>query len=187
MDNPILDTLVRYAKNGIRFYDSLVYYAKPPNSYIGAAIFLSYIVLALYSTLRISYSLYTQYASLYHTSNTSKDAESLKVAKAARARHIKIYTFLASISFATLSYHMLFFLINHYFEYIGATNRDFSAVSGKRLGKWMLDSTLFQDFASELVANEANATWAQFAILATWFWNIWIARKSMLQISNICF
>jgi hypothetical protein len=175
----IYDLITSYAKNGIPFYDSLVYYAKPPHSYIGAAIFLSYIVLALYSTLSIVASLYTQYTRLYHGSNTAKDGEALRNAKSARARHIKIYTFLASVSFATLSYHMLFFLITHYFAYTGASDRDFSSISVAGLKKWMLDSTLFQDFAAELVKNEANAMWTQLAILATWFWNVWMARKGM--------
>jgi hypothetical protein len=177
----ILSSIAGYAKNGIPFYDSLVYYARPPHSYIGAAIFLSYIVLALYSTLRIVGSLYTQYTRLYHGSNTTKDGEALRSAKDARARHIKIYTFLASVSFATLSYHMLSFLITHYFAYTGATDRDFSSVSAEGLKRWMLDSTLFQDFAAELVENEQNAVWTQLAILATWFWNIWMARKGMLN------
>jgi hypothetical protein len=158
----------------IPIYDTLVHYATPPNSYIGAFIFLSYIVLALYATLSIAYSLYTQYTSIFHT--PTKD-ENLKAAKIARARHIKIYTFLASISFATLSYHMLFFLITHYLEWSGDKNRSWSAVSGEKLKKWMIESTLFQDFASELVQNVPNAVWTQLAILATWFWNLWMARK----------
>jgi hypothetical protein len=157
----------------IPIYDSLVYYATPPHSYIGATIFLSYIVLALYATLGITYSLYTQYTQIYST--PSKDAN-LTTARAARARHIKIYAFLASISFATLSYHMLFFLITHYTRWSG---RPLSEASGALVGTWMLESSLFQDFAAELVRDRANAVWTQVAILGTWFWNLWIARKGM--------
>lgn len=160
----------------IPIYDTLVHYATPPNSYIGAFIFLSYIVLALYATLSITYSLYTQYAAIYHNSTPTKD-EKLKTARTARARHIKIYAFLASISFATLSYHMLFFLITHYFDWTGVKHRNVSAISGNGLKRWMLESTLFQDFASELVQNVPNALWTQIAILATWFWNVWVAQK----------
>jgi hypothetical protein len=160
----------------IPFYDDLVYYATPPNSYIGATIFLSYIVFALYATSSIVYSLYTQYTAIYHQKKPTKDAK-LDAAKTARARHIKIYAFLASISFATLSYHMLFFLITHYLNWTGDKHRDLSTLTGTKLKSWMLQSTLFQDFAGELVQSKGNAVVTQLAILGTWYWNIWMAGK----------
>jgi hypothetical protein len=160
----------------IPFYEDLVYYATPPNSFIGATIFLSYIVFALYATCSIAYSLYTQYTAIYCPQKPNKDAR-LDAAKTARARHIKIYAFLASISFATLSYHMLFFLITHYLDWTGDKHRDLSAVTGTKLKSWMLQSTLFQDFARELVQSKGNAVVTQLAILGTWYWNIWMAGK----------
>jgi hypothetical protein len=165
----------------VPIFDTLAHYATPPNSYIGAFVFLSYIVLALYATLNITYSLYTQYSTIFH--KPTKD-EKFEAARAARARHIKIYAFLASISFATLSYHMLFFLITHYLEWSGDESRSWSAVSIEKLQTWMLESTLFQDFATQLVQSVPNAVWTQLAILATWFWNIWMARKGKLFISS---
>jgi hypothetical protein len=159
-------------------YEELVYYATPPNSYIGATIFLSYIVAALYATFTITYSLYTQYTILFSQNVSTKD-EKRDAATVARARHIKIYAFLASLSFATLSYHMLMFLITHYLEWSGDKNRSLSDVSGDTLIRWMLESTLFQDFAKELVEDAPNAVWTQAAILATWFWNIWMDQKGM--------
>ncbi|KAF2825251.1 hypothetical protein CC86DRAFT_352572 [Ophiobolus disseminans] len=161
----------------VPIYDTLAHYATPPNSYIGASIFLSYIVLALYATLSITFSLYTQYTAIYHEPAPAKN-EKLKAARSARARHIKIYAFLASLSFATLSYHMLFFLITHYFAWTGDKTRSLSGVSGQTLKKWMLESTLFQNFASELVQDVPNALWTQIAILGTWFWNVWMAQKA---------
>jgi hypothetical protein len=158
----------------IPIYDTLAYYATPPNSYIGTTIFLSYIVLALYATLRIVASQYTQYSRIFHT--PTEDAK-LIAARTARARHIKIYAFLASVSFATLSYHMLYFLITHYLRWTGDANRTLSAVSIEKLQTWMMESSLFQDFATELVDSVPNAVWMQLAILATWFWNVWMARK----------
>jgi ABC-type Fe3+ transport system permease subunit len=164
----------------VPIFDTIAYYATPPNSYTGAIIFLSYIVLALYATLSIIYSLYTQYSSIF--SIPTKD-EKVKAARAARAQHIKIYAFLASVSFATLSYHMLFFLITHYLNWSGDKSGSWSAVSIQKLQTWMLESTLFQDFATELVQSVPNAVWTQLAILATWFWNIWMARKGNLIVS----
>jgi hypothetical protein len=157
-------------------YATLVHYATPPNSYIGASIFLSYIILALYATLSILISLYAQYTSIFTSPTTTKNAQ-LSNARTARARHIKIYAFLASVSFATLSYHMLFFLITHYFNWTGVSHHNFSAVSVAGLRDWMLESTLFQDFAKDLVKNAQNAAWTQAAILCTWFWNLWMAGK----------
>ncbi|KAI4622486.1 uncharacterized protein J4E87_006428 [Alternaria ethzedia] len=146
------------------------------NTYIGTTIFLSYIVAALYATIKISYSLYSQYSAIFNTSSPSKN-EKLNAAKAARARHIKIYAFLASISFAMLSYHMLMFLITHYLEWSGDKSRSFSNVSADQVKRWMLESTLFQDFAQDLVKDAPNAVWTQAAILATWFWKIYMAQK----------
>ena len=54
---------------------------------------------------------------------------------------------------------------------------NFSDVTIDNLKSWMLDSTLFRDFAHDLVKSPANAVWTQAAILGTWFWNIWIAGK----------
>ncbi|CAO2647543.1 Nn.00g084650.m01.CDS01 [Neocucurbitaria sp. VM-36] len=158
-------------------YDTLVYYATPPNNYVGSAIFLSYIVAALSATSAIVYSLYSQYNTIFN-STTSPHDEKLQAAKVARARHVKIYAFLASISFATLSYHMLMFLISHYIDWSGAKSLNLSQLSANDLKRWMLDSTLFQDFAQELVKDAPNAVWSQAAIVATWFWNIWMAQKA---------
>jgi hypothetical protein len=168
--------LILTSTMGIPGYDTLVHYATPPNSYIGAFIFLSYIVLALYATLSIIISLFAQYKALFNT--PTNDAK-LNNARAARAQHIKIYAFLASISFATLSYHMLMFLIPHYLAWSRQNTPSLSSViSLSKLHTWMLESTLFQDFAADLVANAPNALWTQSAILATWFWNIWMAQQA---------
>jgi len=157
-------------------YNTLVYYATPPHSYIGTTLFLSYILAALYSTFRITYSLYIQYTSIFHTSTPDSNGN-LKAAKAARAKHIKAYAFLASISFATLSYHMLMFLITHYLEWSGAKTLSLNNVTIEKLKRWMLASTLFHDFAQDLVKDAPNVVWTQAAILGTWFWSIYIGQK----------
>ncbi|KAH7381364.1 hypothetical protein DE146DRAFT_681874 [Phaeosphaeria sp. MPI-PUGE-AT-0046c] len=162
----------------VPFIDALAAYATPPNNHIGTTLFLSYIVLALYATFTITYSLYAQYNIIYHSASPSKDA-AITAAKIARARHIKIYAFLASVSFATLSYHMLFFLITHYQRWSGESS--LATISGDKLVRWMLHASLFKDFANELVENASNATWTQLAILATWSWNVWMARKARIR------
>jgi hypothetical protein len=149
-------------------------YATPPTNYIGTTLFLTYIASALYATFSITYSHYTQFTNLA----PAKDAKVNK-ARAARARHITIYAFLESISFATLSYNMLMFLITHYLEWSGDARSNLNSMSAGKLGAWMLESTLFQDFAGDLVKNAPNALITQISILATWFWSIWVAQKGM--------
>ncbi|CAA9966040.1 hypothetical protein PTMSG1_09399 [Pyrenophora teres f. maculata] len=158
-------------------YNTLVYYATPPHSYIGTTIFLSYILGALYSTFKITFSLRKQYTAIFHAPTPEKDGN-VKASKEARAKHIKVYAFLASISFATLSYHMLMFLITHYLEWSGAKTLSLTNVSIDKLKRWMLASTLFYDFAQDLVRDAPNAVWTQAAILGTWFWSIFIGQKA---------
>lgn len=157
-------------------YDALVCYTTPPNNYIGTTLFLSYIVAALYATFAITWSLYSQYAAIFNRPTSKKD-EKLDAARTARARHIKIYAFLASLSFATLSYNMLMFLITHFLDWSAKRSQNLSDVTIEQLKRWMLESTLFQDFAQDLVKNAPNAAWAEATILATWFWNIYMAQK----------
>lgn len=160
-------------------YDALVYYTTPPNNYIGTILFLSYIVAALYATIAITWSLYSQYSTIFNGPPSKKD-EKLDAARTARARHIKIYAFLASLSFATLSYNMLMFLITHFLEWSTKKSQNPSDVTVEQLKRWMLESTLFQDFAQDLVKNAPNAVWTEAAILATWFWNIYMAQKGKI-------
>lgn len=40
---------------------------------------------------------------------------------------------------------------------------------------WMLESTLFESFARELVSDGPSTVWTQVGLLGTWFWNVWIA------------
>lgn len=150
--------------------DALFLYASPPFNYLGTTLFLSYILLALYFTFSISTSLYAQY----------KRLSSLKIkedVKNARTRHIKIYAFLASVSFAILSYNMLNFLIQSLTVWARTQNLLGRRVSLVGLRYWMLETNLFGTFARELVGEKPSAFWTQAALLQTWFWNIWMAYK----------
>ncbi|KAK7185947.1 hypothetical protein DPSP01_009901 [Paraphaeosphaeria sporulosa] len=151
--------------------DTIARYANPPFNYLGTTLVLSYILLALYFTLSISTSLYGQY----------KRLPSIKLAedvKNARARHIKIYAFLASVSFAILSYTMLNFLIQSLTAWARTQNLLGRRVSLFGLRYWMLETNLFGTFARELVRNRPSAFWTQAALLQTWFWNVWMAYKA---------
>ncbi|KAJ4349516.1 uncharacterized protein N0V89_008132 [Didymosphaeria variabile] len=152
--------------------DTLARYANPPFNYLGTTLFLSYILLAFYFTFTISLSLYGQY----------KRLSGLKVAedvKNARRRHIKIYAFLASIGFALLSYNMLSFLIQSLTTWARTQNLLGRRLSLLDLRFWMLETNLFGTFAQELVQKRPSAFWTQAALLATWFWNVWMAFKGL--------
>ncbi|KAF1828548.1 hypothetical protein BDW02DRAFT_224142 [Decorospora gaudefroyi] len=155
-------------------YNTLAHYATPPHNYIGTTIFLSYILVALYATLTLTYSLRKQYTtvSISHLPAISHNEK----ARLAQTRYyIKIYVFLASISFASLSYYMPMFLVTQFLEWKRHDTNSGRTWEGVK--RWMLDSSLFQDFAKDLVRDAPNAVCTQSAILATWFWNIWMARK----------
>ncbi|KAF2998552.1 hypothetical protein E8E13_005404 [Curvularia kusanoi] len=169
----------------------LAQYTTPPNNYIGSTLFLSYIVVALYLTLTISYSLYTQFTSLFRSSPASPFSKSSQNGadqpsiRNARARHIKIYGALALLSFGSISYHMLGFLITSFLDWHGSTSpRNVLAVLSSsnavsQLKAWMLQTGLFNNFAAELVADPQSAVWAQLAVLSSWGWNLWMGRKAL--------
>lgn len=157
--------------------DALVARATPPYNVLGSTLFLSYIVLALYFTTSILLSLYRQYIAIFFSANAAKDDKKTEAIKSVRARHINIYAFLSSISFATLSYHMLGFLIASYTNWAGPQGLWETDMTIESLKSWMLETSLFESFAKELVRDGPSTAWTQAAIVGTWFWNIWMAGK----------
>jgi hypothetical protein len=128
-------------------------YTSPPTNYLGATLFLSYIASALYLSTTITFDLWKQYNATLAA--PSKDA-TVSANRAARTRHVKIYAFLASISFATLSYHMLSFLLASFAAWDGTARFEWQRASAGALGRWMLETALFEDFAKELVVDGAH-------------------------------
>ncbi|KAF3042691.1 hypothetical protein E8E12_007677 [Didymella heteroderae] len=167
--------------------NTLTQYITPPNNYIGSTIFLSYILVALYLTSTIGYRLYTQYAAVFNLHPSSppsrfkQNGQGKVETRSARKRHVKIYTALALISFTSISWHMLGFLITSFLDWSDSGTRNVFAVLGSnasnQLKRWMLETSLFSDFAVQLVADGESAVWTQFAILATWGWNLVLASK----------
>jgi hypothetical protein len=149
-------------------------YTSPPTNYLGATLFLSYIASALYLSTTITLDLWKQYNATLAA--PSKDA-TVSTNRAARTRHVKIYAFLASISFATLSYHMLSFLLASFAAWDGTARFEWQRASAGALGRWMLETALFEDFAKELVVDGASAICTQASVLVIWFWGIWVAQK----------
>ena len=147
-------------------------YTAPPFNYLGTTLFLSYILLALFLTLSITLSLRTQY-------NRIPSSKAPFDIKNARRRHIKIYAFLASLSFALLSTNMLGFLITSMTAWARARSLLGERVGVESLGRWMLESGLFGDFARELVGRKGSAVWTHGAVLGTWGWGVWMGGKGV--------
>lgn len=73
----------------------------------------------------------------------------------------------AAISFAVLSFHMLNVLITSYKLWAGTEDFDFSELSVDAAWKWMVESTLFQDFARDIIGNDVAWWWTQLALIWT--------------------
>ncbi|PSN75650.1 hypothetical protein BS50DRAFT_478408 [Corynespora cassiicola Philippines] len=167
--------------------DFLTQYGSPPTNYLSTTLFLSYIASALYLTFSISISLHAKYTAIFHAedeptpeSNPKSKSQRLASAKEARKRHIQIYAMLSGIIFASLSYRMLHFLTLSFYAWRSEKShlgKDVP-ISGGEVGAWMLETSLFDDFAHELVRDGPSAVWAQLAILGTWFWGLWMATKA---------
>lgn len=121
-----------------------------PN-YGGTVIFLSYIVAAL----ALTYSIVTR---LVRRANTSRVAP-----------RVSLRILFACISFTTLSYYMSAFLFHSHSTWASprALNLD--------VWNWMLGSSLFTDFAQELLSNEWATVWTTATLLWTGAVNVWLA------------
>lgn len=135
----------------------------PSTNVLGALTFTLYVLSALVLTTYISISL-----------------SSVKHAR------IQLFTTLATISFATLSYHMLHFLINSYRAWalqqphpitlpqggngLGEIVAD--AWSKVDVWQWLKDSTLFEDFAHEALGSRARSWWTVIALCASIHWAV---------------
>lgn len=144
----------------------------PSTNVLGALTFTLYVLSALVLTTYISISLLRTYNTV-----------SLSSVQHAR---IQLFATLATISFATLSYHMLHFLINSYRAWalqqphlitlpqggngLGETVAD--AWSKVDVWQWLKDSTLFEDFAHEALGSQGRSWWTVIALCASIHWAV---------------
>jgi hypothetical protein len=169
-------------------YPSIEPYANPPTNYLGTTLFLAYIFLALVLTTYITLSLFKRYNATIVYPLISTTTPPSRQIRDVRARHIKIYAGLASISFAMLSFNMLNFLLIKYSNWSGGEARMLRSWEGISrdafvLKQWMLNSTLFESFARELVDDGPSTVWMQLSILGTWFWGVWMGGKGKSCVS----
>jgi hypothetical protein len=136
----------------------------------GAVIFVLYIIAALGLVAWIVLTLY----------RTSSPLSSSPDPKA----HQRIYSFsvLALVSFATLSYHMLSFLITSYCDWVVVRgialprSLSYNELMRLQLWQWAKTSTLFQNFAKKICTQwNGNWCWTEHVLIFSMAWNIYMA------------
>jgi len=154
----------------------------------GALIFSTYVVSALVLILLICSSLRSQYQHLLKSEDAKRTID--------LERRLQIFSTLSVLSFATLSYHMLSYLILSHQAW-AETNRillprrvwgDVSllGLGGQKvelhIWEWLISSTLFQDFAKTICDDSARFWWTQQALLVTMAWSVFMSFEGLLVI-----
>lgn len=147
----------------------------------GALIFTAYVASALFLVAFIHQSILRAY-----DATPKKKDDKLY-------RNLQVFSALSVLSFSTLSYHMLAYLIVSYRSW--ATQHGYELPQrlfggkgvlncrgdcrGLPIWSWLTTSTLFQDFANEICATHARFWWTQQALLATMAWTAFISIEGM--------
>ena len=128
---------------------------------LGATIFIFYILSALILTTRVTFSLYKSYTGLPNSTTTQISFR----------RRISLLALVALASFSLLSYNMLSFLIQSFLAYRHHHMSDSSQSIPllKLVWKWTTNSSLFTDFAWELIRTYESFLATEVALMATMF------------------
>ena len=125
------------------------------SNYFGAAIFWLYIFAALSLSSVVLYTLH----GLFHAPDRPKGT--------APKRLLWMFSTMALLSFATLSFNMLNVLIQSFNAWSRQTGVGSSSSLATRIWSWSITSTLFQDFGNAIVQDSVRYFWAQGALLGT--------------------
>jgi hypothetical protein len=155
-----------------------------PDNLLGAIIFVSYIIAALYFTLSIIIDI----SRLKFKTERNPNAKPSPLLTT-------LLTLLATISFTTLSYHMLNVLIQSYTQWTsthgsvdtrtlmqGMLPSPSSLLSYlskllASLGQWTRTSTLFADFAHALLTNPGRRALVELSLLWSVGWSCWMSEQ----------
>ena len=147
----------------------------------GALIFSAYVISALFLALFIIRSLFSSYHKLIKSQDSKKSSH--------LERRLQIFSTLSVLSFSTLSYHMLNYLIVSYSDWAHKNsfpspqrlygNASLLGSKGERVEihvwQWLTSSTLFQDFAEAVCGDSARFWWTQQALLMTMGWSVFMS------------
>jgi hypothetical protein len=108
----------------------------PPTNYIGTILFLGYIAVALLLIFFIlAKDIFPRWSAL----------------KDGRSGRVHMLTALASISLSVLAFNMMSFLLQSFFNYLRQAGK---GVSLDQIWPWLLNSSLFYDFAKNLLDDQ---------------------------------
>jgi hypothetical protein len=130
---------------------------RPPANYIGTVLFLAYIFLALILIAHLT----------------------LKLIRVYRVHPITPGTFiyLALLTFSVMSVNMISVLVDSYTRWAHGSEVHSGFPTLDHMWRWMLESTLFSDFASDLLSSSSSLLWADAALVWTLGVNMWMAVK----------
>ena len=152
----------------------------------GALIFSAYIISALVLTVFIVYSL----SSLYHKRFVAKNATQTKEL----GLRLQVFSALSVLSFSTLSYHMLNYLIVSYQSWAESNSIALPdwVVGGKGLlagggvrvklhfWQWLTRSNLTKQFAKNMCGTYTRCWFDQQALLVLYIWQ-WLTSSTLFK------
>jgi hypothetical protein len=130
-------------------------YNHPPANYIGTVLFLSYIFLALILISHLTLKLIRAYR--VHPKTPGK------------------FIYLALLTFSVMSVNMISVLVDSYTRWAHESIVHLGSPTIEHIWIWMLESTLFSDFASDLLSSSSSLLWADAALVWTLGVNMWMA------------
>ena len=147
----------------------------------GALIFTAYVLSALFLTAFITNSLRVQYKKTPHKGEHGRE------------KQIQTFCAVSVLSFSTLSYHMLNYLIVSYQAWskghgykLPSSLFGSNSLLGTReqrvplhIWSWLTESTLFADFATTICSNNARFWWTQQALLVTMAWSVFMSLEGV--------
>ncbi|KAL8854609.1 MAG: hypothetical protein Q9221_000644 [Calogaya cf. arnoldii] len=145
-------------------------FGRPVHNIMGATIFVAYVLAALYLSILIVIDLYRSYNA--PTSSFPSKAQRIST-------RLQIFVTLAVLSFSTLSYHMLSYLIYAYQDWVTVNDLEAWPSSSDlftlstwqtllhQIWQWLTESTLFLNFAKTICENSANFWWTQQALFVS--------------------
>ncbi|KAI9654302.1 MAG: hypothetical protein M1831_005467 [Alyxoria varia] len=137
-------------------------------NYLGAFLFISYVVAALLVTGKLVWSLRVNYRNMSHAAWENPAIRGF----------IALFTMMSVLSFGLLSFNMLSFLVESHgkfgsaqskfkIPFITSTKRAVSDSYGGSIWNWMTSSSLFFDFASQLLNSPSAFEWSEKALTLT--------------------
>lgn len=155
---------------------------------VGAIVFFFYILAALLLSGLLINNLITTWSRKSRQSFQTRQRIGIKNAspvKNARTpgNKVAITATITGISFATLSFHMLNFLVQSYMRWSSAqisnglmldhsTGSTWEIMRSLQIWKWPKGSTLFKDFAVVISKDPRRLWWTQLVLLYTMAWNM---------------